>query len=92
MKGKDGRANASEARRRLRQRMASLWVLPAAILRYMEIGRRLGRDSSVISREVARHGGRARYRAAAAHEAACAGRERPKLFVIASASRARPSG
>ena len=31
-------------------------------LEYQEIGRRLGRDSSVISREVARHGGRARYR------------------------------
>ena len=53
----------------------------AESLKYKEIGLRLGRDSSVISREVARHGGRERYRAAAAHEAACAGRERPKLFV-----------
>src|SRR4051812_32017289 len=44
----------------------------AESLEYKEIGLRLGRDSSVISREVARHGGRERYRAAAAHEAACA--------------------
>ena len=54
----------------------------AESLEYTEIGLRLGRDSSVISREVARHGGRERYRAAAAHEAACAGRERPKLFAV----------
>jgi helix-turn-helix protein len=47
----------------------------AESMEYKEIGLRLGRDSSVISREVARHGGRERYRAAAAHEAACAGRE-----------------
>ena len=52
----------------------------AESLEYTEIGLRLGRDSSVISREVARHGGRERYRAAAAREAACAGRERPKRY------------
>ena len=39
----------------------------AESLEYKEIGLRLGRDSSVISREVARHGGRERYRAAAAY-------------------------
>jgi transposase, IS30 family len=61
----------------------------AESLEYTEIGRRLGRDSSVISREVARHGGRARYRAAAAHEAACAGRERPKLFAVERSPRLR---
>ena len=61
----------------------------AESLEYKEIGRRLGRDSSVISREVARHGGRARYRAAAAHEAACAGRERPKLFAVERSPRLR---
>ena len=54
----------------------------AESLEYTEIGLRLGRDSSVISREVARHGGRERYRAAAAHEVACAGRERPKRFAV----------
>jgi hypothetical protein len=39
-------------------------------LQYKEIALRRGRDPSVISREVARHGGRAAYRAAAADEAA----------------------
>ena len=61
----------------------------AESLEYKEIGRRLGRDSSVISREVARHDGRASYRAAAAHEAACAGRERPKLFAVERSARLR---
>src|SRR6187551_2268273 len=61
----------------------------AESLEYKEIGRRLGRDSSVISREVARHGGRERYRAAAAHEAACAGRERPKLLAVERSPRLR---
>src|SRR4051812_34025205 len=51
--------------------------------------RRLGRDSLVISREVARHGGRAQYRAVAAHEAACAGRERPKLLAVERSARLR---
>ena len=61
----------------------------AESLEYTEIGLRLGRDSSVISREVARHGGRERYRAAAAHEAACAGRERPKRFAVERSPRLR---
>ena len=61
----------------------------AESLEYKEIGVRLGRDASVISREVARHGGRQRYRAAAAHEAACAGRERPKLFAVERSPRLR---
>ena len=61
----------------------------AESLEYKEIGVRLGRDASVISREVARHGGRQRYRAAAAHEAACAGRERPKLFAVQRSPRLR---
>ena len=61
----------------------------AESLEYKEIGLRLGRDSSVISREVARHGGRERYRAAAAHEAACAGRERPKIFAVERSPRLR---
>ena len=61
----------------------------AESLEYTEIGLRLGRDSSVISREVARHGGRERYRAAAAHAAACAGRERPKRFAVERSPRLR---
>ena len=61
----------------------------AESLEYKEIGLRLGRDASVISREVARHGGRERYRAVAAHQAACAGRERPKLFAVERSARLR---
>ena len=58
-------------------------------LEYKEIGLRLGRDSSVISRDVARHGGREHYRAAAADTAACAGRERPKRFAVERSPRLR---
>ena len=58
-------------------------------LEYKEIGLRLGRDSSVISRDVARHGGRAAYRAVAADSEACAARERPKLFAVERSPRLR---
>src|SRR3954454_5907993 len=58
-------------------------------LQYREIGLRLGRASSVISREVGRHGGRERYRAAAADTAAAAARERPKLFAVERSPRLR---
>ena len=58
-------------------------------LQYREIGLRLGRESSVISREVGRHGGRERYRVAAADSAARAGRERPKLFAVERSPRLR---
>jgi IS30 family transposase len=51
-------------------------------LQYKEIASRLGRDPSVISRDVARHGGRAGYRAVAADRVACAARERPKVFAV----------
>ncbi len=61
----------------------------AESLEYTEIGLRLGRDPSVVSREVTRHGGRERYRAAAAHEAACAARQRPKLFAVERSPRLR---
>ena len=40
-------------------------------LQYKEITCRVGCDPSVISREVAGHGGRNDYRAAAADQAAC---------------------
>jgi IS30 family transposase len=62
---------------------------PAEGLQYKEIGLRLGRDSSVISRDVARRGGRTGYRAAAADTAACAARERPKLFAVERSLRLR---
>jgi transposase, IS30 family len=58
-------------------------------LQYKEIARRLGRDPSVVSREVARHGGRVLYRAGAADEAAGVGRERPKLFAVERSARLR---
>src|SRR4051812_10832741 len=58
-------------------------------LAYKEIGLRLGRDASVISRDVARHGGRERYRAAAADAAACAGRERPTRYAAGRLPRRR---
>jgi IS30 family transposase len=51
-------------------------------LLYKEIGVRLGRDPSIVSREVGRHGGRLGYRAAAADTAARAGRQRPKLYAV----------
>src|SRR6266536_2985210 len=43
------------------------------------IAARIGRDPSVVSREIARHGGRGRYRAVAAGRAAAASRGRPKV-------------
>ena len=61
----------------------------AESLEYKEIGLRIGRDPSVVSRDVARHGGREHYRAAAAHEAARAGRERPKLLAVERSARLR---
>ncbi|MGH4011700.1 MAG: IS30 family transposase [Pseudonocardiaceae bacterium] len=58
-------------------------------LQFTEIGFRLGRDASVISRDVARHGGRAGYRAVVANTAACAARERPKRFAVERSPRLR---
>ena len=58
-------------------------------LPFQEIALRLGRDPSVISREVGRHGGRVGYRAAAADEAACASRRRPKVFAVERSPRLR---
>src|SRR4029078_4169969 len=60
----------------------------AESLEYKEIGLRLGRDSSVISREVARPGGRERYRAPAAHEAGWAGRARAHVGGVGGAGAA----
>jgi IS30 family transposase len=58
-------------------------------LEFKEIGLRLGRDASVISREVGRHGGRAGYRAVGADTAACAARLRPKLLAVERSARLR---
>ena len=58
-------------------------------LQFKQIAFGLGRDPSVISREVARHGGRERYRAVAADETARAGRERPKQLAVERSPRLR---
>jgi transposase, IS30 family len=58
-------------------------------LQYKEIGLRLGRDPSVISREVARHGGRGEYRAVAAGGAAGVARGRPKALAVDRSVRLR---
>jgi IS30 family transposase len=58
-------------------------------LQYKQIACWVGRDLSVISREVARHGGRNDYRAAAADEAACVSRERPKRLAVERSLRLR---
>jgi IS30 family transposase len=58
-------------------------------LQYKEIAVRLDRDPSIISREVARHGGRTGYRAAGAEVAAAASRQRPKLFAVERSPRLR---
>ena len=58
-------------------------------LEFKQIAARVGRDPSVISREVARHGGRAGYRAAAADEQAAATRTRPKRLAVERSPRLR---
>ena len=58
-------------------------------LLFAEIAVRIGRDPSVVSRDVARHGGRAGYRGVVAEQAACAARERPKLFAVERSARLR---
>ena len=58
-------------------------------LEFKQIAARVGRDPSVISREVARHGGRAGYRAAVADEQAAAARARPKRLAVERSPRLR---
>ncbi|GGK41311.1 hypothetical protein GCM10010124_37710 [Pilimelia terevasa] len=58
-------------------------------LELKQIAKVIGRDPSVVSREVARHGGRQSYRAAAADEEARAGRRRPKLLAVDRSLRLR---
>ncbi|WP_246477606.1 IS30 family transposase [Actinokineospora xionganensis] len=54
----------------------------AESLEYKEIAALIGRDSSIVSREVARHGGRQRYRAVVAERVAVAARARPKAMAV----------
>src|SRR3954453_4250640 len=58
-------------------------------LEFTEIARRIGRDPSVVSRDVARHGGRSGYRAGAGDQAARAARERPKQLTVERSPRLR---
>ncbi|MEV0806934.1 helix-turn-helix domain-containing protein, partial [Micromonospora sp. NPDC050200] len=51
-------------------------------LEYKQIAVLIGRNPSVVSREVARHGGRVGYRAAAADAAAAVARCRPKTWAV----------
>ncbi len=54
----------------------------AESLEYKEIAVRIGRDASIVSREVARHGGPGRYRATAADHTAEVARARPKVLAV----------
>ena len=54
----------------------------AESLEYKEIAVRVGRDPSVVSREVSRHGGRGGYRAVVAERAAVMERSRPKTMAV----------
>ena len=56
---------------------------------FVEIAARIGRDPSIISREVARHGGRGEYRAVGADEIACVVRARPKRLAVERSPRLR---
>lgn len=49
---------------------------------FKEIAARIDRDPSVVSRDVARHGGRDQYRAAGADDAATQARRRPKVMAV----------
>lgn len=58
-------------------------------LEYQQIAQLIDRNPSVISREVARHGGRTGYRAVTADESAAAGRARPKRYAVDRSPRLR---
>jgi IS30 family transposase len=51
-------------------------------LQYKEIARLISRNPSVVSQDVARHGGREQYRAVTADSSAVAGRQRPKAYAV----------
>jgi IS30 family transposase len=57
------------------------------LLEYKDIAARIGRDASVVSREVARHGGRDGYRAVAAENTAVPDRSRPKVMAVDRSTR-----
>jgi len=59
------------------------------LLEFRDIAAWIGRDASVVSREVARDGGRDGYRAVLAESAAVAGRSRPKVMAVDRSARTR---
>lgn len=59
------------------------------LMEFKVIAARIGRDASVVSREVGRHGGRDGYRAVAADTAARVGRGRPKVMAVERSARTR---
>lgn len=58
-------------------------------LQYKEIARLISRNPSVVSRDVARHGGRAQCRAVIADCRAAVGRQRPKTYAVDRSPRLR---
>jgi IS30 family transposase len=58
-------------------------------LQYQQIAVLISRNPSVVSRDVARHGGRGAYRAVAADETAAADRARPKAYAVDRSPRLR---
>lgn len=58
-------------------------------LQYKQIARLISRNPSVVSRDVARHGGRAEYRAVVADATAALGRQRPKTYAVDRSPRLR---
>ena len=71
-----------EEREEISRGLAGGWSLRA-------IAAKLGREASTVSREVARNGGRAGYRAAAAEERALAAAQRPKPCLLARNAKLR---
>ena len=71
------RTLSSDDREEISRGLAAAWSFRA-------IGARLGRPTSTVSREVARHGGRAGYRAARADTRAWAQARRPKACRLAT--------
>jgi IS30 family transposase len=89
------RRPAGTCRRRVVPRLLSsaereeIWRGPAEGVSLRTIAARSGRAASTISREIARHGGRLRYRAIDAHERAWQRARRPKPCKLATSAELR---
>jgi IS30 family transposase len=85
--GAGGVAPAPRRRSRLALTLAEREEISRSLAQgasYRAVGRRLGRAASTVSREVRRHGGRRRYRAAVADTRAWARSRRPKRCRLAT--------